>query len=725
MKSVFEERLNPQQLEAVKHIDGPLLVVAGAGSGKTRVITYRMAYLIDQGIPSSRILGLTFTNKAAGEMKERVRSMMYPPPLMYPPPPLVCTFHSFGARVLRTEIHNLGYNSHFVIYDEVDSLRAAKEAVESLKLRDFLSPEQARLAITRQKNEVARDRSVPLKKSSYLTHLRAVSEAYHSILKRNNAVDFDDLILLPLRLFEDFPKVLEDYQNRYLYVLVDEYQDTNAPQYRLVKMLCRNHKNVCVVGDPDQSIYRWRGSDIRNILKFEEDFPGARKVVLERNYRSTSLILNAANSLIRYNQRRATKKLWSELGKGEDVVYFLLRDDKEEADTALEVIRHLVEDNNLRYRDIAVFYRTHAQSRLIEERLRAGKVPYTVVGGVGFYERKEVKDILAYLRILVSPSDSVSFLRVINVPRRGIGKVTLDRLAAAGRQKGVSVYEAAKEADSIAGIPRSAGKSVSSFVKMMEEFREKVSSTPLHKLTEELIKRLGYRRMLEDEFPDDAEDRIDNLRELTDAMKSFHESNPSSGLEEFLEQTSLVSDIDAWQDKENTVCLMTLHNSKGLEFEAVVIVGLEEGIFPHANALNDEDPERLEEERRLCYVGVTRAKRFLYLTAAQRRLRHGMYVENEESRFILEIFPDSDAKQHEDVELPARRTEGEQDRSHRQKSQTPIKLTEGDRVVHPTFGPGTVVSVERHYSEVFVRVLFDGDTEARLLSPSFARLTKA
>jgi len=633
MKRLFVENLNPEQLEAVRHADGPLVVVAGAGSGKTRVITYRVAYLIDQGIKPNRILGLTFTNKAADEMKERVRSLVNAAPL-------VCTFHSFGVRVLRREIHHLGYTKRFIIYDEVDSLRAIKETIKSLKLeKGLFSPKEARVAISREKNEVALDRSLPRRKPSQETQLRAIFESYHSILKRNNAVDFDDLILLPLRLFEDHPKVLRYFQQRYRYLLVDEYQDTNAPQYRLVKMLCRGRKNICVVGDPDQSIYRWRGSDIRNILNFEKDFPGARKIALEQNYRSTTLILDAANSLILNNNYRSTKNLWSELGEGEKVHLFIAEDYEIEADFVVHTIQKLVRKQKLKYREIAVFYRTHAQSRIIEEHLLAENVPYTVVGGVSFYRRKEIKDIVAYLRIIASPTDLISLLRIINVPSRKIGKVTLDKLAAASRKKGLTMYETAKQADSLTKVSPSTRKALKSFVQMMEGFRKRAKSTPLDEFTEEIIARIGYREMLKKNFPEDAEDRIDNLQELIDTMTRFLEDNPDAGLDDFLERISLISDIDTWEDEKNLVSLMTVHNSKGLEFEAVVIVGLEEGIFPHFNSLDDTD--KVEEERRLCYVGATRARRFLYLTAAETRYRHGEYQANEQSRFISELLGDA------------------------------------------------------------------------------------
>ncbi len=714
---ILEQNLNPQQLEGVQHVDGPLLVVAGAGSGKTRVITYRMAYLIHQGIPASKILGLTFTNKAADEMKERVRSLVNAAPL-------VSTFHSFGARILRNDIQHLGYKSRFVIYDDADSLRAMKQALESLKIKkDFISPKEARVAISNQKNEVALDRSIPLQKSSYQTQLRVISEAYHAILRENNAVDFDDLLLLPLRLFEDHPTILKRYQDQYLYVLIDEYQDTNAPQYRLIKKLCRKHKNICVVGDPDQSIYRWRGSDIRNILNFEKDFRGAKKIVLEQNYRSTTLILGAANSLIQYNRKRSTKNLWSELGEGEDVAYFLAEDHEDEADTAVETIQHLVKENGLKYGDVAVFYRTHSQSRVLEESLLSQNIPYAVIGGPGFYGRKEIKDIVAYLRIIAWPTDTISLLRIINVPRRGVGQVTLDRLLAAGNRKRVHLFEIAKEVDSVPGVTPSAKKSISSFVEMIEEFREKAASTPLHKVAQEIITRIGYYDMLMKEFPEDAEDRVDNLWELVDAMQSFHTESPESGLEGFLDRISLVTDIDRFDSRENKVRLMTVHNSKGLEFEAVIIVGLEEGIFPHINSL--EDPERLEEERRLCYVGVTRAKRFLYLTAARERFRHGLFVENEESRFISEVFGPERDWRDEKADWHVGKRSHTSKPLPKDKKPPSVKLQEGDRVRHRTFGKGTVISIERQHKETFVRVLFDGQEEAKLLSPTYAQLEKA
>ena len=714
MMDVFEKNLNPQQLEAVRHLDGPLMVVAGAGSGKTRVITFRMAYLIYQGIPASRILGLTFTNKAADEMKERVQSLVHAAPL-------VSTFHSFGARILRSEIRHLGYTGRFVIYDEDDSLRAVKEVFDALNMKeDVFSPQQARAAISHLKNEAPGGRLSGFRSVAYKKKLKAVFDADHEVLRRNNAVDFDDLLLLPLRLFQEHPAVLESYQERYLYLLVDEYQDTNSPQYRLIKMLCGKHKNICVVGDPDQSIYRWRGSDIRNILNFENDFPGTTKVVLEQNYRSTSRILDAANSLIRNNTRRTTKNLWSEIGEGEEVLQFVARDHEEEAELVTQLIQHLVQNNELTYRDMAIFYRTHAQSRALEESLRAEDIPYAVIGGPGFYGRKEVKDILAYLRILVVPGDGVSVTRVINVPKRGIGKTTIDRLVAASREKRIPLYEVAQQAGSLGGLPTSARKAVASFVEIIEEFRKKVDTLAPQKLAEKLIGKIGYFEMLKKEFPDDADDRIDNLYELLDTMQTFRNENPDAGLADYLERISLISEIDRWQEKENRVSLMTVHNSKGLEFDAVTIVGLEEGIFPHVNSL--EDLDKLEEERRLCYVGMTRAKRFLCVTSAERRLRHGLFTDNEPSRFVSEMLEALEERQREKEggELrPTRRLP----RHRRQIGELP-QWHEGDRVVHPVFGVGTVVGLEAGYEETFVRVLFDGESNAKLLSPAFAQLKK-
>jgi DNA helicase II / ATP-dependent DNA helicase PcrA len=714
MIEVFEKNLNPQQLEAVRHLDGPLMVVAGAGSGKTRVITFRMAYLIYQGIPASRILGLTFTNKAADEMKERVQSLVHAAPL-------VSTFHSFGARILRNEIRHLGYTGRFVIYDEDDSLRVVKDVLDALNMKeDVFSPQQARVAISNSKNEAPAGRLSGFRSASDKKKLKTVFDAYHEVLRRNNAVDFDDLLLLPLKLFQEHPAVLESYQERYLYLLVDEYQDTNSPQYRLIKMLCGKHRNICVVGDPDQSIYRWRGSDIRNILNFENDFPGTKKVVLEQNYRSTTRILQAANSLIRYNTRRKTKNLWSEIGEGEEVLQFVARDHEEEAELVTQLIQHLVQNNDLAYRDMAVFYRTHAQSRALEESLRAEDIPYVVIGGPGFYGRKEVKDILAYLRILVTPGDGVSVMRVINVPKRGIGKTTIDRLVAASRDRRVPLYEVAQQAVSLEGLPTSARKAVSSFVQIIEEFRKKVETLAPQKLAEKLINKIGYFEMLKKEFPDDADDRIDNLYELLDTMQTFRKENPDAGLADYLERISLISDIDRWQDKENRVSLMTVHNSKGLEFDAVTIVGLEEGIFPHANSL--EDLDKLEEERRLCYVGMTRAKRFLCVTSAERRLRHGLFMDNEPSRFVSEMFEAQEKRADErekDIAQASRRIASKRGRIDKIPD-----LREGDRVVHPAFGPGTVVALEAGYEETFVRVLFDGDSDAKLLSPAFAQLKK-
>ncbi len=622
--------LNPPQKEAVLHGEGPLLILAGAGSGKTRVIVQRIAWLIrERGIPPWQILAVTFTNKAAGEMRERVQRLVGAADS-----PLIATFHATCVRILRREIELIGYGSNFAIYDDKDSERLLKEIVAQLNIDEKRYPARAfAAAIDDCKNAGRLPEDLPAG-DSRTAQLVRVYTAYQERLRKNNALDFGDLVLLTVRLFEEHPAVLDRYRERWQWLLVDEYQDTNPVQYRLVQLLAGERRNLCVVGDDDQSIYRWRGADIRNILDFEKDFSGVKTVKLEQNYRSTGTILAAAGAVVARNRGRKAKTLWTENPAGERIVYRRLEDDREEARfVCREIARFVRRGGDLS--DVAVFYRTNAQSRSIEDALVADAIPYHMVGGMRFYERLEIKDTLAYLRVLDNPADEVSLKRIINVPPRGIGHATIDRINESAQQEGLTFHDALRRAATSGLLTAGPKAKVAEFVRLLETFRGYVATLPLAELSSRIIQESGYAAKLQEDRSEEAQDRLANLQELLVAMEEFDRTSEEKGVPAFLEQVALVSDLERNEAGRVSATLMTLHAAKGLEFPVVFLVGLEERLFPHVRSL--EDPEAMEEERRLCYVGMTRARERLFLSNARRRRIFGQDQYNAPSRFIDDI----------------------------------------------------------------------------------------
>lgn len=627
------DKLNPPQKEAVLHGEGPLLILAGAGSGKTRVIVHRIAYLIkERAVPPWQILAVTFTNKAAGEMRERVMKLVGGGEL-----PVLSTFHSACARILRQEIEAFdGYDRSFAIYDDKDAEKLLKEIVGPLCLDERRFPvSRFAAAIDDCKNRGIGPDEVPT--DDHLGEkLATVYASYQERLRRCNALDFGDLLMLTVRLFEEHPQVLEKYRNRWRWILVDEYQDTNPIQYRLVRLLAGERRNLCVVGDDDQSIYRWRGADIRNILDFEDDFPGVKVVKLEQNYRSTKNILSAAGNVVARNRGRKAKALWSENPEGERIVCRQLADEREEARfVCREIEQHVRKGGSLA--DVAVFYRTNAQSRVVEDAMVADAIPYRMVGGMRFYERMEVKDILAYLKVLVNRADEISLKRIINVPARGIGHATVERISDLARRKDTTFYDALREAASGSLLGSAPRGRLAGFLELMDGFAQAAVNESLRDLVSRIIQETGYAMRLKEERTDEADERLANLEELLSAIEEFEKTSDEITPAAFLEQVALVSDLERSEGRESAT-LMTLHSAKGLEFPVVFMIGLEERVFPHVRVL--EDPDGMEEERRLCYVGMTRARERLFLTSARRRRIFGQEQFNTPSRFLGEIPPE-------------------------------------------------------------------------------------
>jgi DNA helicase-2/ATP-dependent DNA helicase PcrA len=622
--------LNKPQQQAVQHTEGPLLILAGAGSGKTRVITHRIVHLIRKhGVRPWHILAVTFTNKAAKEMAERVQHL-----LGSHDTPLIATFHACCGRILRKDGHQLGYDASFAIYDDKDSERLLKDVIKELNLDDKRYPPAGIGArIDDCKNRGLLPEELPAGDLWNQQFIR-IYAAYQERLKRCNALDFGDLILQAVRLFEQFPEVLTRWQQRFQWIMVDEYQDTNPVQYRLIRLLAGEQRNLCVVGDDDQSIYSWRGADIRNILEFEKDFPGVTVIRLEQNYRSTPTILQAAGAVVARNYGRKPKTLWTENPDGEPIRCERLETDRAEARFVSAEMAQL-QRSGLALSEMAAFYRTNAQSRLLEEALAAEGIPYHIVGGVRFYARLEIKDILAYLRLLENPADEVSLKRIINVPPRGIGAATLERVAALAHEQGFSLFDGFEQA-ALSGLlgagPR--GK-VAAFVELLQRFRRMAATSSLPELIRSILEESGYLARLKESRDEDDAERLENLAQLVSAVEEFSSGNPEAGLADFLEQVALVSDLERGESGRPSVTLMTLHAAKGLEFKAVFMVGMEERLFPHVRAL--DDPDGMEEERRLCYVGMTRARERLYLLHARRRMIFGQEQTNLASRFLKEI----------------------------------------------------------------------------------------
>ena len=628
------DTLNPKQKEAVLHTDGPLLILAGAGSGKTRVLTHRIAYLIDEcGVNPWNIMAITFTNKAAGEMRERVDNLVgFGAESIW-----VSTFHSSCVRILRRHIENLGYTTSFSIYDSDDQKTLMRQVFKTLDIDTKQFKERSVLAaISSAKDKLITPEEFLLNAGGDFREKKTgeIYKEYQKQLKKNNALDFDDLIVKTVELFQNNPQILDYYQERFRYIMVDEYQDTNMAQFKLVSLLASKYRNLCVVGDDDQSIYRFRGADIQNILSFENTFPGTMVIKLEQNYRSTQNILDAANEVIRHNFGRKDKTLWTANGEGDKILFKQFDTAKDEADFVVRQIR----DSGYSYQDQAVLYRTNAQSRLLEERCIFYNVPYRLVGGVNFYQRKEIKDILAYLKTIANGVDDLSVIRIINVPKRGIGATTIGRVTAFASEHSMSFYDTLKEAKQIPGIGKAAEK-ISRFIAQMEAFRAMAYSEEysMKDLIGHILEDTGYEEELQQEGEIEAQTRLENIEELINKAAAYEEDSEHPTLDEFLEQVALVADIDNVDDTEDRVTLMTLHSAKGLEFPKVYLVGMEDGLFPGMMSIMSGDKTEMEEERRLCYVGITRAKKELVLTAARQRMINGETRWSKPSRFINEI----------------------------------------------------------------------------------------
>ena len=752
MSSIYDN-LNPAQQEAVRHTEGPLLILAGAGSGKTRVITHRIAYLIEEcGVKPWHIFAITFTNKAAREMRERVDALLH-----YGAEDVwVSTFHSACVRILRRYIDRIGYDRSFSIYDTDDSRVVVKEAVKKLGLDPKVFRERAVLsAISSAKNRMM-DAGQMAEKARfehdpYLQKIALIFKEYQDRMKSNNALDFDDLLLKTVELFRQDEDALRYYQERFRYIMVDEYQDTNQVQFILVSLLAARYRNLCVVGDDDQSIYKFRGADIRNILDFEKVFPDAWVVRLEENYRSTKVILDAANGVIHHNQGRKDKTLWTQKGEGALISLRIFQNDTEEAGGVVRDIA-VKKKPGTRYSDFAVLYRTNAQSRALEERFVMTGMPYRVYGGINFYQRKEIKDILAYLKTVDNGQDDVAVSRIINVPKRGIGSTSLGKVQFYADERQISLYDALTRAASIPGVGRSAGK-MKAFTDMIEVYRLRQTDLSLKDLYDEILETSGYLDSLKEEDSDEAQARIENLDELRNKIAEYEDSAAQPSLSELLEQIALVADIDNLSEDDDRVVLMTLHSAKGLEFPHVYMVGMEEGLFPSYMSLNSDNyEEEIEEERRLCYVGITRAMETLMMTCARERRIHGNYQHNEMSRFLKEI-----PSQLLDRQLPAgRRTsyawEEKEDLpfggggftdsrnsstgsyGKRAKSIPVIQKYSdmqkvrpsygpGDRVRHVRFGAGTVKEVLEKDKDYQVTVDFDRIGIKKMMA-GFAKLQK-
>ncbi|KYD29128.1 DNA helicase PcrA [Parageobacillus toebii] len=720
--------LNEQQQAAVKTTEGPLLIMAGAGSGKTRVLTHRIAYLMaEKRVAPWNILAITFTNKAAREMKERVQGLLGGAAEEI----WISTFHSMCVRILRRDIDRIGIDRNFSILDTTDQLSVLKNILKEKNIDPKKFDPRAILGtISNAKNELLTPEKFAKKVSSYYEKIVSdVYEEYQKRLLRNHALDFDDLIMTTIQLFERVPEVLEHYQYKFQYIHIDEYQDTNRAQYVLVKMLASRFKNICVVGDADQSIYRWRGADIQNILSFEKDYPNAKVILLEQNYRSTKRILQAANEVIEHNVNRKPKKLWTENPEGQKIVYYEAMNESDEAQFVVGKIKEYVDSGKRRYSDFAILYRTNAQSRVMEEVLLKSNIPYQIVGGLKFYDRKEIKDVLAYLRVIANPNDDISLLRIINVPKRGIGVSSIDKIVSYASENGLSVFEALGELEHI-GISARTAASLIEFRRQLEQWAQLQEYVSVTELVEEVLDKSGYREMLKAEKTLEAQSRLENIDEFLSVTKHFENVSEDKSLIAFLTDLALISDIDQLNEtngeNQDAVVLMTLHSAKGLEFPVVFLIGMEEGIFPHSRSLDDED--EMEEERRLAYVGITRAEEELFLTSAQMRTLFGYTNINPVSRFIREI-------PEELVERVNKRTPWTSAAAGKQTTVRKIAIASstggeaipwkvGDKVEHKKWGIGTVVSVRGEGDDKELDIAFPSPIGIKRLLAKFAPITK-
>lgn len=739
--------LNDKQKEAVLHFEGPLLILAGAGSGKTRVLTHRIAYLIEEHqVPPYHILALTFTNKAANEMRERVNNIIeYGAGSIW-----VSTFHSTCVRILRRFIDHLGYDNAFTIYDSDDQKSLMKDICKQLNIDTKKYKERTFLnAISSAKDELKTPEQYAdeVAKEYNKKIFGRVYKEYQKRLKQNNALDFDDLIMLTVQLFRQNAEILNHYQERFPFILVDEYQDTNTAQFTLLSLLASRYQNLCVVGDDDQSIYRFRGANIHNILNFEKIFPATKVIRLEQNYRSTKNILAAASGVIKHNSMRKEKTLWTTAEAGAPISYGRYDNEYEEAQGIAADIHRQVKDG-MSYSDFAILYRTNAQSRVFEEKLIYEGIPYRIIGAVNFYARKEIKNILCYLKTINNSADDIAIKRIINIPRRGIGQTTIGRISDYAFSQEMPFYEALRRVDEIPGCTRASAK-IHSFVSLIEHFRMKLRGEmySLEDMTQELLDVTGYVRELEAEDTDEANGRIENIESLMNKIVQYEEDNNGGTLNDLLEDIALVADIDTVSDDAEQVLLMTLHSAKGLEFPNVYICGMEETIFPGASAVFGDDPSELEEERRLCYVGITRAMKKLTLTSANQRMRNGEMNFNRPSRFINEIprhlvkqtygavlKPETESKPTEFSRTKASlytkdRKNPFANNPYIQKgmgSASPAGAPDyqvGDRVSHTKFGQGIVRSLTKLTNDYEVVIEFDGFGQRKLRS-SFAKLTK-
>lgn len=734
--------LNPQQAEAVINTEGPMLIMAGAGSGKTKVLTCRVANLLQNGVRPYRILAITFTNKAAAEMRERVNNMSGPAAKDV----WLFTFHAFCARFLRMEIDKLpGYGGNFAIYDTADSQNLIKQILKEMNLDDKrFQPSGILSRISNAKNAL-QDAAAFARQAGdfYEQKVADIYSRYEQKLQLNNALDFDDLLMLSIKLLQENKEVREKYQDRFDYLLVDEYQDTNHAQYLLTKFLAAKHRNICVVGDADQSIYGWRGADIQNILDFEKDYPDAKVIKLEQNYRSTQIILDAANAVIENNTGRKPKNLWTENKSGADIIYFQAVDERDEARFVIEQLQNLQRTENKKLGDMAILYRTNTQSRIFEEMLIKSGISYNMVGGLKFYERKEIKDIIAYLRVIFNPADSLSLLRIINVPKRGIGDASLAKIQAYAAANNVSLFEAVSNAAAIDGLSSRFVSKLDDLAGIIFELMNLANEAPVEDLIDRVLRDTGYLEELENERTPQAQSRIDNLHELISVAQEFTASEEENNLENFLAHVALVSDIDDTELGEDAITLMTLHSSKGLEFPVVFLVGMEEGLFPHARTLMDET--EIEEERRLCYVGITRAKEKLFLSSTKMRTIYGNTVTYPPSRFLQEIparLVKTIKRQERFSALENFKQVSEKYSARPQKTAstfnphsfmpqkpaaaaggTGTRFNTGDRVSHSKWGEGMVVSVKDSPDGQEVKVAFAG-AGVRSLLTKYAVLKK-
>ncbi|EHR95212.1 DNA helicase PcrA [Staphylococcus epidermidis] len=720
------KNMNSEQSEAVRTTEGPLLIMAGAGSGKTRVLTHRIAYLLDEkDVSPYNILAITFTNKAAKEMKARVEHLVGEEAQVI----WMSTFHSMCVRILRRDADRIGIERNFTIIDPTDQKSVIKDVLKSENIDSKrFEPRMFIGAISNLKNELKTPEDAQKEANDFHSQMVAtVYKGYQRQLSRNEALDFDDLIMTTINLFERVPETLEYYQNKFQYIHVDEYQDTNKAQYTLVKLLANKFKNLCVVGDSDQSIYGWRGADIQNILSFEEDYPEAKTIFLEQNYRSTKNILNAANEVIKHNSERKPKGLWTANSGGDKIQYYEAMTERDEAEYVVkEIMKH--QRSGKKYSEMAILYRTNAQSRVLEETFMKSNIPYTMVGGQKFYDRKEIKDLLSYLRVIANSNDDISLQRIINVPKRGIGPSSVEKIQTYALQNNISMFDALAEVDFI-GLSKKVTQECISFYEMIQNLIKEQEFLEISEIVDEVLQKSGYRDMLDREQSIESRSRLENLDEFMSVPKDYEENTPleEQSLINFLTDLSLVADIDE-VDTQNGVTLMTMHSAKGLEFPIVFIMGMEESLFPHIRAIKSEDDHEMEEERRICYVAITRAEELLYITNATTRMLFGRSQSNMPSRFLKEIpedLLDSHTGQKRQTIYPksqpkrgfSKRTTS----TKKQVSSSDWKV--GDKVMHKAWGEGMVSNVNEKNGSVELDIIFKSEGPKRLLA-QFAPITK-